>query len=52
MSLVKDDNALSEYDKALRLLKDNPPEQRLDIPYALPPVFEIGRGEKFRRSEV
>ncbi|KAK9357652.1 hypothetical protein V1504DRAFT_494362 [Lipomyces starkeyi] len=31
MSLVRDENTLSDYDKALSLLKNNPPEQRLDI---------------------
>ncbi|KAK9257983.1 hypothetical protein V1519DRAFT_470246 [Lipomyces tetrasporus] len=32
MSLVKDENAPSDYHKALSPLKNNPPEQRLDIP--------------------
>ncbi|KAK9310924.1 hypothetical protein V1522DRAFT_414899 [Lipomyces starkeyi] len=31
MSPHKDENALSDYDKALGLLKNNPPEQRLDF---------------------
>ncbi|KAK9324739.1 hypothetical protein V1517DRAFT_365922 [Lipomyces orientalis] len=31
-SLVQDEDALSDYDMALNLLKNNPPENRLDIP--------------------
>ncbi|KAK9482092.1 hypothetical protein V1527DRAFT_45612 [Lipomyces starkeyi] len=36
MSLVRDENTHLDYDKALSLLKNNPPEQRLDIhmPYS------------------
>ncbi|KAK9311921.1 hypothetical protein V1522DRAFT_454484 [Lipomyces starkeyi] len=36
MSMASDENTLSDYDKALSRLKNNPPEQRIDIhmPYS------------------
>ncbi|KAK9242317.1 hypothetical protein V1506DRAFT_556129 [Lipomyces tetrasporus] len=47
-SLQKDENALSGYEKALSLLKHNPPEQRLDVhlPYS-ESVRNISEDQKY-----